>query len=380
MWKDAIEGDVEELLRLAATGRSRRTVEKLVGREVVLYGAGIDGLRVLDEVTRRGIRVRAIFDIRAAEIDYVPQLPVVMPGDPLIPEDERADIPVILTVKPFAPRNRAILRTLSENGYGNAIPATDLFDFYSFTDRDLEASDSLRSKLIQCAGLLEDEASYRVYTGFLRAHASREYDTFSPPSERTKYFDADIPRGKGWRRFVDCGAFDGDTLRDLNRIAGSVEAIAAFECDLPSFHRLASCVAEGRGAFAEQVFLFPCGVWSATTSLQAHMGMGLNSHIAQAGEGVIQCVALDEVLVGFDPTCIKLDVEGAESEALHGAREMIEASRPDLTISLYHDLRDMWELPLLVAGWDLGYRFHVRAYGPGGNATMLYAQAGAREA
>lgn len=63
----------------------------------------------------------------------------------------------------------------------------------------------------------------------------------------------------------------------------------------------------------------------------------------------------------------------AEYQALTGARDTITECRPDMVISLYHDLRDIWELPLFVNSWDLGYKFYIRAYGKGGNATMLYA-------
>ena len=100
--------------------------------------------------------------------------------------------------------------------------------------------------------------------------------------------------------------------------------------------------------------------------------MELNSHISDDGDDIIQCVAIDQVLQGFNPTFLKIDVEGAEYQALTGARSTITENKPDMVISLYHDLRDIWELPLFIKSWDLGYKFYIRVYGKGGNATMLY--------
>ncbi len=54
---------------------------------------------------------------------------------------------------------------------------------------------------------------------------------------------------------------------------------------------------------------------------------------------------------------IKLDIEGAELDAMRGATEVLRAFRPRLALSAYHRSDDLWELARLVDGLDLGYRF-----------------------
>ncbi len=48
------------------------------------------------------------------------------------------------------------------------------------------------------------------------------------------------------------------------------------------------------------------------------------------------------------PDFIKMDIEGAELNALMGAKNIIKTHKPSLAISLYHNLSDMWMIPLLI--------------------------------
>ncbi len=56
---------------------------------------------------------------------------------------------------------------------------------------------------------------------------------------------------------------------------------------------------------------------------------------------------------------VKLDVEGAEREALEGARASLERYRPQVHISIYHRFDDLFELPLMLAEWLPGYRWYL---------------------
>ncbi len=376
MWRKFKYAEMEEILSAIKSKKNESGIEEIENKKVLLYGAGIDGIKVLGLLEKHRVDVIAFFDIRADLIPDVKNLPVVRPDYCIVPESEKADIPVILTVKPFKPRNEAIIKTLREQGYTNILKATDMFDFYSFTWKDRSDFDRLNSSIIECARLLEDETSFDIFKGFIASHATKRYDTFSAPTENTKYFDSDFDENKGYQRYIDCGAFNGDTLRDLNRLKGRVEKAVLFESDMDTFKELLASIGADGKTYAEELALYPCGVWSDTVKLRANNGMGLNSHISDDGDDIIQCVALDQVLQGFKPTFIKMDVEGAEFQALNGARKMIAENKPDMVVSLYHDLRDIWELPLLINSWDLGYKFFIRAYGHGGNATMLNAFAG----
>jgi hypothetical protein len=52
---------------------------------------------------------------------------------------------------------------------------------------------------------------------------------------------------------------------------------------------------------------------------------------------------------------IKMDIEGAESEALAGAAGTIKRFRPRMAISAEHLPNDAWAIPRVVRGLEAGY-------------------------
>ncbi|HEY6489576.1 MAG: FkbM family methyltransferase [Terracidiphilus sp.] len=72
---------------------------------------------------------------------------------------------------------------------------------------------------------------------------------------------------------------------------------------------------------------------------------------------------------------IKLDIEGAEYEALKGARESINRFKPKLAISLYHKPNDIYELIRYVRNEHPFYRLHLGHYTVHQEETVLYCAA-----
>ncbi len=76
-----------------------------------------------------------------------------------------------------------------------------------------------------------------------------------------------------------------------------------------------------------------------------------------------------EEKVGF----IKMDIEGAEFDALHGAKKMIVRDKPLLAISVYHREGDMLAIMDYLRCLEPEYRFWLRHYSIGIADTVLYA-------
>ena len=70
---------------------------------------------------------------------------------------------------------------------------------------------------------------------------------------------------------------------------------------------------------------------------------------------------------------IKMDIEGSEYDALLGGIKIIHDIRPGLAISVYHKPSDLWELPLLIDSWNLGYDLYLRSHQYNGFYVVLYA-------
>lgn len=117
--------------------------------------------------------------------------------------------------------------------------------------------------------------------------------------------------------------------------------------------------------------LIPKGVWREAGELHFKIAER-GSKILEGGEASIQVDSIDH-RIGIKPTYIKMDVEGAEYQALLGAKNTISAYKPKLAISVYHEPEDIWELPVLIHKLNCEYRFYLRHYSFFEVETVLYA-------
>lgn len=70
---------------------------------------------------------------------------------------------------------------------------------------------------------------------------------------------------------------------------------------------------------------------------------------------------------------IKLDIEGAEFEALEGAKKTIQNHKPQLAICIYHKKEHLFEIPELLLNYYPGYTFRIGLHSPTFIDTVLYA-------
>ncbi len=70
---------------------------------------------------------------------------------------------------------------------------------------------------------------------------------------------------------------------------------------------------------------------------------------------------------------IKLDIEGAELQALKGAMTTLCRFRPNLVVALYHSSQDFDAIPRFIDSMQLGYRFYLGHSTIHKEETMLFA-------
>jgi len=69
---------------------------------------------------------------------------------------------------------------------------------------------------------------------------------------------------------------------------------------------------------------------------------------------------------------IKMDIEGAEMEALKGARETIKKHKPKLAICVYHKLTDFYSIPKFIQSLNKSYKFYLEHHSKDLIETVLY--------
>ncbi len=106
-----------------------------------------------------------------------------------------------------------------------------------------------------------------------------------------------------------------------------------------------------------EVVLVQAAAWRIATVLHFR-GEGLTGHVDGAGELEVQAVTLDEVVddLGLERVdFIKMDIEGAELDALVGAEQTIARFGPEMALSIYHRKTHPREIPRLVLAARPGY-------------------------
>jgi hypothetical protein len=98
-----------------------------------------------------------------------------------------------------------------------------------------------------------------------------------------------------------------------------------------------------------------------------------SSSLTPSGNITIKSLSLDDVLKGRTPSFIKMDIEGAEIDALLGAKNIIKVFTPVLAICVYHKQNHLWKIPQLIASLSDSYRFFLRAHREEGWDLICYA-------
>jgi FkbM family methyltransferase len=231
----------------------------------------------------------------------------------------------------------------------------------------------INKKLEKISPLLKDKKSLEIFNKLIEFRKSFDMQFYPYPNAKLteQYFVPDIPiiPKNNEIRFVDCGAFVGDTIELFSKnVKKKKSTIISFEPDPNNLKSLGENVKKFSNI---DVIVIPMGVYSKTKILSFSLS-GSGSTINENGNILVPVTSLDETLYNFKPNYIKMDIEGAEKEAILGAKNIIKDFTPNLAISLYHKSEDLWELPLLIYELNSNYDFYIRVHSHLGIETVLY--------
>lgn len=190
-----------------------------------------------------------------------------------------------------------------------------------------------------------------------------------------QYFD--LPYLEAYREphevFVDGGCYDGaNSIRFVQWAGNAQKTIYAFEADKENIDKCKKALEQIRGVHC---CLINKGLWGSETVLNFCSKANEASTFSESGQLRIPVISLD-AMVDEKVTFIKMDIEGAEYEALMGAENIISRDHPKLAISAYHKPEDIWELPQLILSFYPNYTFFLRHYSLSSEETVLYAVPG----
>ncbi len=266
-------------------------------------------------------------------------------------------------------------------------------DFFAFCDKNKHGKTICGKAVLPPSEIAANPDSYAVlicsvtYQGeigqFLKQHGFPEDSiaTCLESADGDCYFEFPQFFRRG-TAFIDAGCYDGtDIIRFSKWCNGSYSKIFAFEPDKANYLH---CKDRLSSLEIPNVSLFQAGlsnisgeaIFAASSTAGSYI-ISTNQDIAtilrpEAGNLSIQTVALDD-LADVEVGMIKMDIEGAEFDALHGAQQVIQRDRPLLSICVYHRRGDMLAIMNYLHELVPEYRFWLRHYGPLSFDTVLYA-------
>jgi FkbM family methyltransferase len=336
--------------------------------QVVLFGAGNLGRKTLAVARRLGIEPVAFADNNPRLWNtLVNGLTVLSPQAAAHQYGSRAIFLITIwrgeAVDRMAQRQQQ-LRTLGCQHVITFLPlfwrAADLVLPHYAVDLPHKVHDQADHVTDAC-GLWDDEASRYEYLAQVRWRLFGDFDKLPDPVRHTIYFPRDLCRLVDSEVFVDCGAYDGDSLESfLQQSCGTFRSIFSFEPDPQNFVRLAGRVA--KLPQRDCIKLHQAAVGWHTGTVHFSASGDESSCVGVIGKSVVDCVALDEALASVEPTYIKMDIEGAELDAIAGASELIRSYSPVLAICSYHRQDHVWQIPLLIRSLNPNYRFFLRPH------------------
>lgn len=246
-------------------------------------------------------------------------------------------------------------------------PQLHLPDWYWMSSN----TDFLNKKNIDLIhSLLSDKISKNIFEDTIKSRTSFniKYLPKTNPIEE-QYFSKDIPLLE-FNHFIDCGAIDGDTLDYMVKTDNTCENYYAFEPDNKNY----AILTEKMRKYKQKGVAIPCGVWSSTEimkfSTESTEGSKITDNTLQFN--TIQCVAIDDIFPAiFSDTFLKMDIEGAEYEAIIGGKKTIKKIN-NIAVCLYHKPADIIKIPIILN--NIGnFQFYLRQYGFFGMELVLFA-------
>jgi FkbM family methyltransferase len=337
------------------------------GGQLILFGAGQLGRITLRGLRLAGAEVVGFADNNAAlHGSRVEGVSVLSPAEAAA--RWKAQATFVVTAyngsAPFAQLRRAGAERIVSYAYVFAAYRDHLLPFMCLGPAVEVMSHA--AEIREAYGLMSDDRSRQEFIRQLERRLFIGFDQPRPvPSgdHEREYFPEDVYVPIDDEVFVDCGAYDGDTIRRFLLLRGNRWArIIALEPDPASFKRLESFVAALPDECSRRIRLERSALSYRKGSIGFAASGSVISNVSSVGGIRVDADTLDSLLSSETPTLIKMDLEGAEPEAIRGAHSTLSRSGPVLAACVYHRADHLWTLPLLLHDLAPEQALFIRAH------------------
>lgn len=315
---------------------------------IVLYGMGNGADKVLDEMEKRHIKAAGVmasddfcryqayrgFTVQK-ESDFAHQL-----GEFSVALCFGSSLPdVTAHIRAVAERHTLLVPNVPVTG--------DTIMDEAFIER-------YRDDIARAYGLLADEKSRRVFKGALDFYYTGRLEYLSAIDSGKDEVFRDILCLRD-ERYLDLGAYRGDTVDEFLHYTDGYEAILAVEPNPKNFRKLTEHLTAVKNATA-----LNAGIADRQGEMTVSKGGGRMAALSAQSGTQVPVTTVDAL--GFHPTYLKVDIEGMEREMLSGARDTLRRDCPKLNLAAYHRTEDFFSLLLRLHELQPDYRVYLRKH------------------
>lgn len=322
----------------------------------------IFGRNELTESIIKEVNIDGVIDDFAQEKDYL--------GLPIVPINEvpnNALVVVVVVGKPLVAEKRVSQFQFEHIDYYSFYKYSNLsinnIMFWNGMIEDIEIN---FDKYQNIYTLLNDDISKNQFYNIINFRMSHDINFMRgfSPIEHLQYFE-DFLDLKDNEVFIDIGGYDGFTSEEFIKRCPAYKSVYIFEPEEKNIQ-----LAKDRLHKYKNINFYGIGLSNKKGTLRFDIS-GSSSKISENGEIEIKVDKLDDVLKE-KPTFIKMDIEGAESFAIEGAKQTIKKYHPKLAISVYHKKDDFWKIPEQIFTIRNDYDIYLRHYTEGISETIMF--------
>jgi FkbM family methyltransferase len=283
---------------------------------------------------------------------------------------------------------KKLKKKLNRINISNVVHLRDFYEVFSpFNNNYKKNKDILlhnRNKINKVIDLFNDVESKLLFSTLIDIYNNFSMKKIEKSQSQDQFFDTNLPFNFDYT-FSVIGGIDMDLINKINNNS-EIKNCYLFDPDLRIYKDLINELKKSNFPQNKIINIFPMAL-SNTCSISSFYSANNKNHLVKRGYATgfgsrlktngtynVQTIQLDNIFPINYPTFICLDIEGNELKALKGAKKILSKSSPDLAISLYHKLSDLWEIPLYISEINSNYQLYLRNYTGWGAETVLYAK------
>jgi FkbM family methyltransferase len=230
---------------------------------------------------------------------------------------------------------------------------------------------SSKQEIEDLMNLLGDQQSRELVDQIVKYRIGGLVEDIPKPERlEDQYLPPDLPTPPISLNMLELGSYKGE---DLKRFLTRSKEITFALCLEPDFENYQELVFQVRELNIPNVFPLPIGAWEITSQLKFASNGQTGAKLNDFGANTILVMKMDDLVGSSFINYIKMDIEGAEIQAIEGLKNTIRMQVPHLAISVYHKPADLWEIPIKINQIAPNmYSFFLRVYGHQTFDTVLY--------